>query len=99
MSQNGTFDDHITLQAASKLYNVAFLVLSSNGPGNEATVSPVAANPVCSFILRHFSEDDGEQYVYLTDESDFNELDNVAECLANVGYSAPCRGESSSENG
>ena len=99
MSQNGTFGDHITLQAASNLFNVAFLVLSSNGPGYETTVSPVAANPICTFILGHFAEDDGEHYVCLTDESDFNELDNVAECLANVGYSAPCRGESSSENG
>ena len=57
----------------------------------------MAANPICTFILGHFAEDDGEHYVFLTDESDFNELDNVAECLANVGYSAPCRGES--ENG
>ena len=94
MSQNGTFGDHITLQAASNLYNVAFLVLSSNGHGYETTVSPVAANPICTLILGHFAEDDREHYVCLTDESDFNELDNVAECLANVGYSAPCTGES-----
>ena len=32
MSQNGTFGDHITLQAASNLCNVAFQVLSSDGP-------------------------------------------------------------------
>ena len=31
MSQNGTFGDHITLQAASNLYNVAFHVLSYLG--------------------------------------------------------------------
>ena len=30
MSQNGTFGDHITLQAASNLYNVAFQVLFNN---------------------------------------------------------------------
>ena len=59
----------------------------------------MAANPICTFILGHFADDDGEHYVCLTDESDLNELDNVAECLANVGYSAPCRGVSSSENG
>jgi hypothetical protein len=64
MSQNGTFGDHITLQAASNLYNVAFQVLSSNGPGYETTVSPVAANPMCTFILGHFAEDDGEHCLF-----------------------------------
>ena len=99
MSQNGTFGDHITLQAACNICNVAFHVLSSNGPGYETTVSPVAANPIFTFILRHFAKDDGEHYVCLTDESDLNKLDKEAECLADDGYSAPCRGVSSSENG
>ena len=99
MSQNGTFGDHITLQAASNLYNIAFHVLSCNGPGYETTVSPVAANPIFTFTSGNFAEDDGEHYVSLTDESDLNELDNVAESLANVGYSAPCRDVSPSENG
>ena len=89
MSQNGTFSDHITLQAASNLYNVTFLVLLSNGPGYETTVSVVAANPICTLILGHFPKDDGEHYVCLTDESDFNELDKVAECSANVGSVLP----------
>jgi len=31
--------------------------------------------------------------------SDLHELDNVAEYLAKVGYSAPCKGVSSFENG
>ena len=46
-----------------------------------------------------FAEDDGEHYVCLTDESNLNELDNEGECLADVGYSAPCSGVSSPENG
>jgi len=75
MSPNGTFGDHTTLQAASNLYNVAFQVLSSNGPGYETTVSSVAANPMCTFILGHFAEDDEEHYVCLTDEHNLNELD------------------------
>ena len=81
------------LQATSNLGNVAFQVLSSNGPEYETTVSPVAANPICTFILGHFAED-GEHYVCLTDESNLNELDKEAECLADVGYSAPCSGVS-----
>ena len=75
-------------------------MLSSNDPGYKTTVSPVAANPIFTFPLGLFSEDEGEHYVCLTDESDLNELDNVAECLSNVGYSASCRGVSqSSDNG
>ena len=74
-------------------------ILTSNGPGYETTVSPVAANPICTFISGHFAEDDGEHYVCLTDESNLNELDNEAECLAPVGYSAPCSGMSSPEKG
>ena len=62
-------------------------------------VSPVATNTIFTCISGHFAEDDGEHYVCLTDESDLNELDNEAECLADDGYSAPCRGVSSSENG
>ena len=49
--------------------------------------------------FRAFCGGDGEHYVCLTDESNLNELDNEAECLADVGYSAPCCGVSSSENG
>ena len=55
------------------LYNVAFRVLSSNGPWSKTTVSPVATNPICTFILAHFAEDDGEHYFCLTGESDLNE--------------------------
>ena len=78
---------------------MAFQVLSSNGPGYETTVSPVAANPICTFILGHFAEDDGEHYVCLTDEHNLNELDNEVECLEDVDYSAPCNGVTLSENG
>ena len=58
----------------------------------------MAANPICTFILGHFAENDGERYVSLTDESNLNELDNEAKCLADVRYSAPCSGVSSFEN-
>ena len=36
-----TFGDHITLQSASNLYNIAFQVLSSNGPGARFSKDPV----------------------------------------------------------
>ena len=63
MSQNGTFGDHITLQAASNFQ----VLYESNGPGYETTISPVAANPICTFFFGHFAEDDREHDVCLTD--------------------------------
>ena len=84
MSQNGTFGDHITLQAASDLYNVEFQVLSSNGPGYTTTISPIVANPLCTFTLGHFAENDGEHYVCLAEEYNSSEINFEAECFADL---------------
>ena len=84
MSQNGTFVDHITLQAASDLYNVEFQVLSSNGPGYTTTISPTVANPLCTFTLGHFAENDGEHYVCLAEEYNSSEINIEAECFADL---------------
>lgn len=48
MSQNGTYGDHITVQAASNLYNVEFIVVSSRGPGATTTISPMNSNSLCT---------------------------------------------------
>ena len=95
MSQNGTFGDHITLQAASDLYNVEFEVLSSNGPGYTTTVSPMSANPLCTFILGHFAENDREHYVCLTDEYNSNE-EQLESINSQDTYNFPCGGVTSS---
>ena len=84
MSQNGTFGDHITLQAASDLYNVEFQVLSSNGTGYTTTISPIVANPLCTFTLGHFAENDGEHYVCLAEEYKSSERNIEAECFADL---------------
>ena len=84
MSQNGTFGDHITLQAASDLYNVEFQVLSSNGTGYATTISPIVANPLCTFTLGHFAENDGEHYVCLAEEYKSSERNIEAECFADL---------------
>lgn len=86
MSQNGTFGDHIMLQAASDLYNVEFQVLSSNGPGYATTVSPTTASPLCTFILGHFAENDGEHYVCLADEQNFGSDDQACVDRQNFPY-------------
>lgn len=84
MSQKGTFGDHITLQAASELYNVEFQVFSSNGPGYTTTISPTVANPLCTFTLGHFAENDGEHYVCLAEEYNSSEINIEAECFADL---------------
>lgn len=71
MSQNGTFGDHITLQAASNLFNIAFVVISSLGAGATATLSPMDSNPLCTFMLGHYAENAGEHYVCLENEPDW----------------------------
>ena len=76
MSQNGTFGDHISHQAASDLYNVEFQVLSSNGPGRETTISLTATTPLCTLILGHFAENHGEHYVCLEDQNYPEEVNN-----------------------
>ena len=76
--------DHITLQAASDLYNVEFQVLSSNGPGYTTTISPTVANPLCTFTLGHFAENDGEHYVCLAEEYNSSEINIEAECFADL---------------
>ena len=72
MSQNGTYGDHLTLQAASDLYNVEFVVISSLGPGATTTISPMNSNPLCTFALGHFAENAGEHYVCLENEHNWN---------------------------
>ena len=72
------------LQAASHLYNVAFQVLTSHGPGYIATISPTIVNLLCTFTLGHFTENDGERYVCLAEEYNSSEINIEAECFADL---------------
>ena len=44
----------------------------------------MAAIPLCTFILGHFVENDGEHYVFLADEYNSDEVNNEAESLADL---------------
>ncbi|XP_071083861.1 uncharacterized protein [Haliotis cracherodii] len=65
MLEEGTYGDHITLQAVSDMFNVDIIVHSSLG--GDATVNIVPAYSVATqtISLGHFAEEEGEHYVAL----------------------------------
>ena len=68
MDKSGTYGDHVTLQRASVMYNVQFIVLSSIGPHATQIVSPSGRySPELQtlLVLSHFAEGDGKHYVSL----------------------------------
>ena len=65
----------------------------------------MAASSLCTFILGHFKENNGEHYVCLADEYNSNEVINEAESFAEIEsnnlqdmYSGPCGGVPLSED-
>lgn len=67
MSQTGTYGDHITLQRASEIFQVQFLVISSLGINASTIVSESNIychnNPV--LVLGHVAEGHGDHYLSL----------------------------------
>ena len=73
MAKNGTFGDHLTLQAAADLFNVEFNVISSLGPAATIVISPQNSVPISSFYIGYFAEGDGEHYVALQNDAMWQE--------------------------
>ena len=65
MVQSGMYGDHITLQAASNLYNIEIEIASSMRHHALTMIQPQEYEPITRFCLGHFSEGDGEHYVAL----------------------------------
>ena len=84
MARNGTYGDHITLQAITNLFNVQLVIYSTLGTLATQTITPVNGCPIATFYLGHFAEGAGEHYVCLVDDrqetSAANEL-NVSHSL------------------
>ena len=68
MAADGTFGDHLTLQAIANLFLIEIHVYSSLGPGATQTISPLNGFPIATFSVGHFAEGNGEHYVCLCDE-------------------------------
>ena len=68
MARDGTYGDHVTLQASADLFNFQFIVISSLGPAATAVISPMDSLPLCSFHIDHFAEGDGEHYTGLQND-------------------------------
>ena len=70
MSKNKTFGDHLTLQAASELFDVQVIVLSSKGNSYNRLITKSSSEVLdqcrATVLLGHFAEDDGTYYVCLS---------------------------------
>ena len=86
MAQDGTFGDHITLQAAADIYNVEFVVISSLGQAATAVISPSQSVPLLQFTIGHYAEGDGEHYVVLTDDQVWGEM---LDCISHNAHESP----------
>lgn len=67
MAPHGTYSDHLTLQRASQILNVQFLIVSTLGLDATLVISP--SGDYCEnlplLVLGHFAEGQGEHYVSL----------------------------------
>ena len=65
MVQSGMYGDHITLQAASNLYNIEIEIASSMRHHALTMIQPQEYEPITRFCLGHFAEGDCEHYIKL----------------------------------
>ena len=75
MGRDGTFEDHITLDVMSRMYNIQFLVFSTVGPEAMQLISwdGNSCRPEMPLVLLgHFTEGYGEHYVCLQANEDYS---------------------------
>lgn len=93
MSQDGTYGDHICLQAFAQLYGVQIIVMSTLNDGTHL-ISPTSNNTYTDeapcLVIGHFDEDRGAHYVSL--QNNHSTVDNV------IASSAQIRSEDSMAN-
>ena len=65
MARDGTYDDQLTLRAASEIYNIPFTNISTLGAQGKADISPYGFDSIGRITLGHFAEGYGVQYVLL----------------------------------
>ncbi|MES9901347.1 MAG: hypothetical protein ABW168_01535 [Sedimenticola sp.] len=64
MKNEGTYGDHVTLQALADVYNMQILVVSSQGPEHATFVGTDNYIPDIPLLaLGHYPEDNGQHYV------------------------------------
>lgn len=68
MARDGTYGDHITLQAAADVFNIQIVIYSTLGKMATQRISPMNSSPTATFYLGHFAEGAEEHYVCLADE-------------------------------
>ena len=94
MIKEGTYGDHLTLQAASNIFNAQITVHSSLGLEANTIISPFTGAGVANFNLEHFAEGQGEHYVCLEVEESATE-----NCLNEIQENQEVWNEEENEKG
>ena len=67
MARDGTYDDQLTLRAASEIYNIQFTIISTLGAQGKADISPDGFDTLGRITFGHFAEGYGDYYVLLSE--------------------------------
>ncbi|XP_071482225.1 uncharacterized protein [Diadema antillarum] len=75
MSSNGSFGDHLTLQAIADIFNIQVLVISSLNGGTTLISPEIIDGNIFTFqlpyiVLGHLSEGNGEHYLSLSNDQE-----------------------------
>ena len=67
MARDGTYDDQLTLRAASEIYKIQFTIISTLGAQGKADISPDGFDTLGRITFGHFAEGYGDYYVLLSE--------------------------------
>ena len=99
MSLDREFGDHFTLQAISELYNIQIIVVSTLNHGT-TLIRPDGSSSVsdrlCSVVLGHFHEGNGDHYVCL--DANRDDIQDIVATSDQISWSSSSDIESDSPN-
>ena len=84
MARNGTYGDELTLRAATEMFNVEFVVISTLGAAGQRTITPRNFASQGRVYLGHFVEGRGDYYIVLETIEDESDLPNNGEEDENI---------------
>ena len=99
MSLDREFGDHLTLQAISELYNIQIIVVSTLNHGTtliRPDGSSSVSDSLCSVVLGHFHEGNGDHYVCL--DANRDDIQDIVATSDQISWSSSSDIESDSPN-
>ena len=80
IGRNSTYEDHLTLQAASELFYVRTHIVSVQGSNYDRVIVPRGVEGIPTIRLGYHPEGNGEHYISIDENIDFVS-ERVADCL------------------